>query len=36
MRTDISSWDLEANLAESNFTFTPPEGAQEIEMVPIN
>ncbi len=32
VRIDFSAWNLAANLSDSDFTFTPPQGADKIEM----
>jgi hypothetical protein len=34
VRVEITEWDLDPTLSASQFTFTPPKGAQKIEMVP--
>jgi len=34
VKADISSWNLNPELSASQFDFTPPKGAQKIEMVP--
>ena len=33
MKADFSDWNLTAKLDDTNFTFTPPQGAEKIEML---
>ncbi len=35
-RVSFSSWNLDADLSDEMFSFEPPEGAVEIEMVPLS
>jgi hypothetical protein len=32
VRIDFSSWNLGAPVTDSDFAFTPPKGAEKIEM----
>jgi hypothetical protein len=36
LKADLTRWNLNANLADSKFDFTPPKDAQKIDMVPVN
>jgi len=35
VRINFSTWNLNASVTDSEFTFTPPQGAQKIKMRPI-
>ena len=34
LKVEFSKWNLAAPVTAANFTFTPPKGAQKIDMIP--